>query len=597
MDDSSLPARNRHSATDDMGIYSQSVLQPSSMDGYMQMLDRSQTAVAGWLRTKVNDGRWEDKWWELKDGVLRYAADEDAPEEEWTSMRMEDVASFRMDPLIGTNALQITAKGAKISLQAADVESMQHWLFGLQRSVAVVLMRMTRGDRRQAKPVSNELGFGHGGRRRCGSTPYAHPGELERRASYGMETPEPREKFLYFDERKRAMSPSSAVPIPIQPPQSSPTFFRRNTDEQSFFPSRTPTPAAQTLDRVVEEQDVFAFESEFPGPSRRSSASERRDSVTSQVTTQISATHGASSHIGARSSNQDRLRIATQLQTAFGVVQYYAIYDGHCGPEVASFAEEHLHQLLAHYSAHHSTLVAAAREAFLELDRQALALCEESKLYCGSTAIVSLLLGSQLVVATLGDSIAVLARRDSVVNLSNPHKPGREDERERIEQANGWVIEERELFLDRLNRMDLRDPNVVDHAQRMQWTVTHRVCGDLAVSRAFGDPDFKTPGVTSMAPFIWPEGHNQVFDANLIIADPEFVQETISVEDSFMLLACDGIWDVLTAEEAVRFVSQQLEDENNTAQEAAENLVQFALKLGSTDNVTVIVVQFHSHNS
>jgi serine/threonine protein phosphatase PrpC len=76
------------------------------------------------------------------------------------------------------------------------------------------------------------------------------------------------------------------------------------------------------------------------------------------------------------------------------------------------------------------------------------------------------------------------------------------------------------------------------------------------VSRAFGDPDFKTPGVVSLAPFIWPEGHDQIFTADLITAEPEFVQETISADDNFMLLACDGIWDVLTAEEAIRFIAQ-----------------------------------------
>lgn len=49
-----------------MAIYSHSVMQPSSMEGYMQMLDRSEAVVAGWLRTKINEGPWEDKWWELK---------------------------------------------------------------------------------------------------------------------------------------------------------------------------------------------------------------------------------------------------------------------------------------------------------------------------------------------------------------------------------------------------------------------------------------------------------------------------------------------------------------------------------------------------
>jgi len=209
----------------------------------------------------------------------------------------------------------------------------------------------------------------------------AHPGEFDRRAGYGLDAAPPRERFAYFDERKQApLSPSAAVPIPIQ--QSAPSSFspgpsgmalyRRDTDESSYFPPRTPTPSGQALARVAEENDFFAFENEPLIEPHRGSESERRSSVTSQVTSQIYATHGLSTNIGARTSNQDRFQIVTDLQTAFGVVQYYAIYDGHCGPEVATFAAEHLHQLLVHFSTQYTSLLDAAREAFLELDRRVL---------------------------------------------------------------------------------------------------------------------------------------------------------------------------------------------------------------------------------
>jgi len=96
--------------------------------------------------------------------------------------------------------------------------------------------------------------------------------------------------------------------------------------------------------------------------------------------------------------------------------------------------------------------------------------------------------------------------------MSESHKPGRSDEKERIIQANGWITEEKELYMGRLHRMDLSDPVVRDKAQKVSWVTIHRVCGELSVSRSFGDPDYKrfTPGAIVDAYFLWPENHNQV---------------------------------------------------------------------------------------
>ena len=96
--------------------------------------------------------------------------------------------------------------------------------------------------------------------------------------------------------------------------------------------------------------------------------------------------------------------------------------------------------------------------------------------------------------------------------MSESHKPGRSDETERIMQANGWITEEKELYMGRLHRMDLSDPVVRDKAQKVSWVTIHRVCGELSVSRSFGDPDYKRfiPGAIVDAYFLWPENHNQV---------------------------------------------------------------------------------------
>ena len=77
----------------------------------------------------------------------------------------------------------------------------------------------------------------------------------------------------------------------------------------------------------------------------------------------------------------------------------------------------------------------------------------------GSTASTAVLVGDRLLVANVGDSRVVACRAGSAIPLSTDHKPDRSDERQRIEEAGGFVI----------------------------WAGTWRVGGVLAVSRVFGD--------------------------------------------------------------------------------------------------------------
>jgi serine/threonine protein phosphatase PrpC len=127
----------------------------------------------------------------------------------------------------------------------------------------------------------------------------------------------------------------------------------------------------------------------------------------------------------------------------------------------------------------------------------------------------------------------------------------------------------------------------------VNWVTIHRVCGELAVSRSIGDPDYKsfTPGEKVDAFFLWPEGHDQVFLADLVIPIPECKVFDISPADEFVILASDGLWDVLSSQEAVAETRAAFE-EGKTPSEAAELLCEKALKLGSSDNVTVVIVQF-----
>jgi len=103
-----------------------------------------------------------------------------------------------------------------------------------------------------------------------------------------------------------------------------------------------------------------------------------------------------------------------------------------------------------------------------------------------------------------------------------------------------------------------------------------RVFGTLAISRSLGDRDYKMP--TSEANFVSSEPHTSVV--------------TVSDDDQFLLLACDGLWEKLSYAAACDFVLQQFANDVS-AQDVSAALAQEAINLGSMDNVTAIVIRLN----
>jgi serine/threonine protein phosphatase PrpC len=82
-----------------------------------------------------------------------------------------------------------------------------------------------------------------------------------------------------------------------------------------------------------------------------------------------------------------------------------------------------------------------------------------------------------------------------------------------------------------------------------------------------------------------------------LIAEPELKSIEVTTDDKFLIMACDGLWDVLTHAKAVNFVLacvRRAEDKNAVPdwQEIARKLVDRAFKRGSTDNITAVIVSF-----
>ncbi|KAI4380855.1 hypothetical protein MLD38_006994 [Melastoma candidum] len=252
---------------------------------------------------------------------------------------------------------------------------------------------------------------------------------------------------------------------------------------------------------------------------------------------------------------------------------FFGVYDGHGGSQVANYCRDRIHVALTEEVELLGGGCLTEQNApdckevwrkvftncFAKVDAEVGGNATPEPLApetVGSTAVVAVVCSSHIIVANCGDSRAVLYRGKDPIALSVDHKPNRPDEYARIEAAGGKVI---------------------------QWN-GHRVFGVLAMSRSIGDRYLK--------PWIIPE--------------PEVMFIPRAKEDECLILASDGLWDVMTNEEVCDLARKRLllwhkkngvarltdrgEDIDPAAQSAAEYLSNRALQKGSKDNLTVVVV-------
>ncbi|KAK1295403.1 putative protein phosphatase 2C 2 [Acorus calamus] len=269
---------------------------------------------------------------------------------------------------------------------------------------------------------------------------------------------------------------------------------------------------------------------------------------------------GSFSDIGCRSIMEDEHICIDDLSAHLGSMvtcptpsAFYGVFDGHGGPEAASYLKEHAMKFFFEDASFPRAneaddvlveeLEGSIRKAFLDAD---LALADECTVSSssGSTVLTALIFGRCLLVANAGDCRAVLCRKGEAVDLSRDHRPAYDAERERVMVAGGFV-----------------DDGYLN--------------GVLSVTRALGDWDMKSPR-GSPSP---------------LIAEPEFKQAVLTEDDEFLIIGCDGIWDVMSSQHAVGVVRRGLR-RHDDPERGARDLVKEALRLRTIDNLTVIVVCF-----
>ena len=249
---------------------------------------------------------------------------------------------------------------------------------------------------------------------------------------------------------------------------------------------------------------------------------------------------------------------------------FFGVYDGHGGKKASDFTSKNLHKLILDcQKKHHETepqnapnsnrgLVQAIIEGFRETEEQFLKIAKSENLGDGTTAIVLFVLPKKIVVGCVGDSECVLSRAGKAINLTEPHNPQKnKNEAERIKREGGRL-----------------------HGNRLAHPFLNPQYFNIAVSRSIGNLMFKHPEFTKGKP-------------SGLSAEVEVKEENLCKDDQFVILACDGLWDVMNHQAAVDFVLKSLKEENDDPQKVCDKLVEHAYEIGSTDNITVMLVLFH----
>jgi serine/threonine protein phosphatase PrpC len=256
---------------------------------------------------------------------------------------------------------------------------------------------------------------------------------------------------------------------------------------------------------------------------------------------------------GKREQNEDSETIfinSNNSDQQYKKLNIYGIYDGHGGKFISKYLSEKLPLYFNNKNLQLPLSGRYIRNVFKEIQSDLEKKYKEQSEYCGSTCILAVDYIFEekrfIDIINLGDSRCVISKENKANTITSDHKPNWPIEKDRIKKMGG------EIYFD-----------------GNDWRI-----GDLSVSRAFGDLDNK-PYISCI---------------------PDIFRYKISKKDQFMILACDGLWDVMDAQQVVNFIINNCYDSEhnriNKKTNIARILAEFAINKGSTDNITIIIIFF-----
>ncbi|KAM5557705.1 protein phosphatase 2C 57 [Rosa sericea] len=284
---------------------------------------------------------------------------------------------------------------------------------------------------------------------------------------------------------------------------------------------------------------------------------------------------GSTSLQGAREEMEDGVVVRSDGLDGYS---FAAVFDGHAGFSSVKFLRDELYKeccaalqgglLLSGKDI--KAIREALQEAFEKVDAKLLDWLERNgeEDESGSTATVMFVGNDMLFISHVGDSSVVQSCSGKAEVLTGPHRPYGSNkvclqEIKRIREAGGWIV-------------------------------NGRICGDIAVSRAFGDMRFKTKKNEMLKKGVeegrWTEKFvsRVQFSGDLVTASPDVYQASLGADSEFLVLASDGLWDYINSSDAVSFVRNQLR-QHGDVQLACDALAEAALDRKSQDNISIVI--------
>ena len=251
---------------------------------------------------------------------------------------------------------------------------------------------------------------------------------------------------------------------------------------------------------------------------------------------------------------------------------FFAVYDGHGGNGCSLYLKNNLYKNITEFSAKGlKTAIELTENNFLTT--RALDYNRNLKDTSGSCAVILLIKNKKCIIANIGDSRLVIFKNKKVVFSTSDHKPNTYIEKRRIETAGGTVYQATAAIPIYQNGKLIEIP----------WRVYP---GGLSVSRTFGDIESKDERFGGKK--------------GVVVALPDINEFDLNEEYNFIVIGCDGIFDVLSNGEIIECIKIVLNINkgknkkiNDLCGDFASMIIKSALAKESFDNVSCVVIVFN----
>lgn len=256
-----------------------------------------------------------------------------------------------------------------------------------------------------------------------------------------------------------------------------------------------------------------------------------------------------------KKNNEDKLRISidTRKVNQNELINFFGLYDGHRGDYTSKYLKDNFHSILLNDSILSTDPIQALRNTFITIESNLLSQKEKS----GSCSLILFNINNKMYIANVGDSRGVISTNYSnkISQISIDHKPTNPKEIDRILKNGGQV--------------------------KTANAVTRVMPYGLSVSRTIGDSEAK-------------ENNNQIISCQPDIFE---IREIDNID--FIVLACDGVYDVLSNRDIAVIVYETFLDciltndsFDTLIESVSDNIIDKAIEKGSKDNLSVIFLNF-----